>query len=317
MNIQEFVKKYHNHPILFLGTGISLRYLENSFTWDGLLEKIAIDLFGNNERYFDIKSKNMLDDRYNFKQIASSLEIEFNENLERDRNGKFKEINDEFYKGMERGINQSRFKLYLRKLLSNIEIKPQLKNEIVQLKKVRKNIGSIITTNYDCLIENIFEFKPLIGNDILLSNPYGSLYKIHGCVNEPSKIIITNDDYEKFNGKYELIRAQLLSLFIHNPIIFIGYALGDENIKDILKTIFTYIEPNTIEAERIRSNFLLVEYDAGSENTEVSDHDVDMNGFATIRIIITPNDTMQGINDVIRDIPFDSDDWVVEPPEDW
>ncbi|GAB6109505.1 hypothetical protein [Fusibacter bizertensis] len=70
MNIQEFVKKYHNHPILFLGTGISLRYLENSFTWDGLLEKIAIDLFGNNERYFDIKSKNMLDDRYNFKQIG-------------------------------------------------------------------------------------------------------------------------------------------------------------------------------------------------------------------------------------------------------
>ena len=30
-------------------------------------------------------------------------------------------------------------------------------------------------------ILKIFDFSPLIGNDILLSNPYGSVYKIHGC----------------------------------------------------------------------------------------------------------------------------------------
>ncbi len=76
----------------------------------------------------------------------------------------------------------------------------------------------------------------------------------------------------------------MLSLFIHNPIIFIGYAIGDENIKSILKTIFTYIEPNTPEAELIRSNFLLVEYEKDSTNLEVTDHDIDMSGFSTIRI---------------------------------
>ncbi|EFZ1984594.1 SIR2 family protein, partial [Shigella flexneri] len=66
--------------------------------------------------------------------------------------------------------------------------------------------------------------------------------------------------------------------------IFLGYNIGDINIKGILRTIFTYINPNTPEAEKIRRNFLLVEYDEGSQNTEVTDHDIDMSGFSTIRI---------------------------------
>ena len=284
MNIIDFIQQYRNHPVLFLGTGLSLRYLKNSFTWDGLLQQISLDLHGNKEFYYDIKAKAYADNDYDYKLIATYLEEEFNRVLSNDRNGKFKSINDMFYAGMERGINVSRFKLYISKLLETLEFRESKINELNELKKVRKNVGSIITTNYDQLIEHIFEFNPLVGNDILLSNPYGSLYKIHGCVTDPLRIIITNNDYFHFNEKYELIRAQLLSLFIHNPIIFMGYGIGDDNIKYLLKTIFTYIEPNTPEAEKIRSNFLLVEYEEGSENLEVTDHDIDMNGFATIRI---------------------------------
>ncbi|WP_425437518.1 SIR2 family NAD-dependent protein deacylase [Neisseria iguanae] len=123
-----------------------------------------------------------------------------------------------------------------------------------------------------------------MGNDILLSNPYGSVYKIHGCVSRPEKIILTEDDYNNFKVKYELIRAQLLSLFIHNPIIFLGYSVGDENVKDILKTIFTYVETNSEEAQKIRRNFLLVEYENGSDNIEVSEHNIDISWLTTIRI---------------------------------
>src|SRR5699024_9945543 len=120
---------------------------------------------------------------------------------------------------------------------------------------------------------------------ILLSNPYGSIYKIHGCVNEPTKIIINEDDYKSFSKRYELIRAQLLSLFIHNPIIFLGYSVSDENIKSLLRTIFTYVEPNSDHAHKIRQNFLLVEFDEGSQSTSISAHDIDLEGFSsTIRI---------------------------------
>ena len=159
-----------------------------------------------------------------------------------------------------------------------------MQEEIAEFKKTRKNIGSIITTNYDGFIEKLFEFEPLIGNDILLSNPYGSVYKIHGCVTDPLKIIVTNQDYAVFNQRYELIRAQLLSIFIHNPIIFLGYNVGDENIKSLLRTIFTYVEPNSPAAEKIRKNFLLVEYEKDSKSRDVIDHDIDLQGFATLRI---------------------------------
>ncbi|RPF55263.1 SIR2 family protein [Aquisalibacillus elongatus] len=284
MHISEFVKNFTNHPVLFIGTGISLRYLENSFTWDGLLSYISKELKGTNEFYFDLKSKHQKEGSYDFTKIALDLENEFNETLINDRNGKFKDINDKFYENMENGKNISRFKLYISRLLSDYLLKENKTQEVAELKKVRKNIGSVITTNYDSFIEDVFEFNPLIGNEILLSNPYGSVYKIHGCVKDPGKVIITEDDYNVFDERYELIRAQLLSLFIHNPIIFLGYNIGDDNIKGILKTIFTYVDPNTAQAEKIRKNFLLVEYEEGSQNTEVTDHDIDMSGFSTIRI---------------------------------
>lgn len=284
LNINEFIQHFTNHPVLFVGTGMSLRYLKNSFTWDGLLSFISKQLKGSDEFYFDLKSKYETNGAFDYPKIAQDLEQEFNSMLIKDRNGIFKEINDLFYQNMQKGINISRFKLYIASLLNQYIVRTDKIDEINELRKVRKNIGSVITTNYDKFIEDIFEFIPLIGNDILLSNPYGSVYKIHGCVDDSGKIIITGNDYVNFDEKYELIRAQLLSLFIHNPIIFLGYNVGDGNIKSILKTIFTYINPNTPEAEKIRRNFLLVEYEEGSQNVEVVDHDIDMSGFATIRI---------------------------------
>lgn len=284
MDINEFVGNYKNHPVLFIGSGVSFRYLKNSYTWDNLLCKICEDLCGNDEMYLDIKSSCTTPTGYcNYPQIARKIEKIFNSNLEKDRNGKFKEINDMFYEKMRTGINLSRFKIYIANLLSDITVKEDVLNEINELKKVRKNIGSIITTNYDTFIESVFEFNPLVGNDILLSNPYGSIYKIHGCINDVSKIIITEDDYNRFDEQYELIRAQMLSLFIHNPIVFLGYNIGDDNIKKVLSTIFSYIPANTPEADKVRRNFLLVEYDKGSTNLEITEHDIIVKG-SNIRI---------------------------------
>ena len=146
------------------------------------------------------------------------------------------------------------------------------------------------------------QFNPLIGNDILLSNPYGSVYKIHGCVSKPEKIILTSEDYVNFSNKYELIRAQLLSLFIHHPIIFLGYSINDSNIKEILKTIFTYVELNSPQSQKIRNNFLLVEYVENSENEEVYEHDIELEGFETIRINRLPTDNYVSIYKALKEL---------------
>ncbi len=75
MNIEEFISKFSNHPILFVGTGMSLRYLNNSFTWDGLLQKISFELKNNDEFYLDIKSKHGSANKYNYDEIAKELEM--------------------------------------------------------------------------------------------------------------------------------------------------------------------------------------------------------------------------------------------------
>lgn len=284
MNVQEFIANFRNHPIVFIGTGLSIRYLSTSYSWEELLKKIASEFSDNDEYYLDVKSKFMTSNGCDYAKIATQIEMDFNKNLQDNRNGKFKDINDAFYENMKNGINISRFKLYIAELLKDVAFKESVENEIIELKKARKNIGSVITTNYDRMIEEMFSFNPLIGNDILLSNPYGSVYKIHGCVTVPNKIIITENDYKNFEERYELIRAQLLSLFIHNPIIFIGYNIGDKNIKDILKTIFSYVDYSSEKSKRIRDNFLLVEYEKDSTNTEVVEHDIDIEGYPTIRI---------------------------------
>lgn len=113
MNIQEFFSQYTNHPVLFVGTGISLRYLSNSHTWDSLLKKISYDIHESNEPYLDIKSSCEYNGKYKYEEIASKIETQFNKYLKENRNGKFKEINDLFYEKMENGINLSRFKMYI------------------------------------------------------------------------------------------------------------------------------------------------------------------------------------------------------------
>jgi hypothetical protein len=283
MNIQDFIKNFHNHPILFIGTGFSLRYLENSYSWDKLLETIDVKVFGDDTHYLDLK------DEYgvkNFPVIAQEIEKSFSKHLKSNSSDEFKSVNKQFYEALRNGQQPSRLKLYIAELLADLTKRddPKFQNEIALLKKARKNISAIITTNYDKLVEDIFKFNPLIANNILLSNPYGSVYKIHGCVTEPNSIIISQKDYEEFDKRYELIRAQLLSMFIHNPIVFIGYSINDPNITAILKTIFSYVEPNSPEANKIKDNFLLVEYEQGSTSEIVGEHDVILENGSTIRI---------------------------------
>ncbi|EMU8674504.1 SIR2 family protein, partial [Listeria monocytogenes] len=131
-----------------------------SYTWEGLLKHISYELTGNNETFLDLKSKSQNSDgTFSYEEIASDIESLFNNTLSQDRDGKFKEINDVFYDNMENGINLSRFKIYISKLQDDLSIKKDKQAEITALKKVRKNIGSTITTNYDELIEDLFEFS--------------------------------------------------------------------------------------------------------------------------------------------------------------
>ena len=111
MNINEFFSAYKNHPILFIGSGFSLRYLDNSYNWQDLLKKIGLELYENEEPYLDLVGECTRDDECNLPLLAFKLEKEFNKISAADRNGKFKEINDVFYDNSRRNISLIRFNI--------------------------------------------------------------------------------------------------------------------------------------------------------------------------------------------------------------
>lgn len=79
MDIYEFVKGFKTDPVLFIGSGISMRYLENSFTWELLLKELALGINTDPNYYWDIKSRSRGTDKsiFSFPKIASILEEDF------------------------------------------------------------------------------------------------------------------------------------------------------------------------------------------------------------------------------------------------
>ncbi|MNQ99359.1 hypothetical protein D3C85_1150890 [compost metagenome] len=78
--------------------------------------------------------------------------------------------------------------------------------------------------------------------------------------------------------------------------------MGDDNIKKILKTIFSYVEPNSELATKIKNNFLLVEYGKGINNEVISEHDIVLDGGLTIRINKIRTDNFSSIYNGISNL---------------
>lgn len=267
MDIKEFVSNFKTHPILFIGSGLSRRYLKNSPDWHELLSNIAKDIWGNDLKYIELAEKF----RFDPLKIAGEYETLFNAEMRtKPKFLQIKEINDQ---NIRNKILISPFKIYLSKIFSNIEYKEEITDEIEMFQSLENYIKSIVTTNYDGMLEDLIKFNKLVGNDILLSNQYGTIYKIHGCHTEPQKIVFTQDDYNNYKEQNKLIISQLISLFIHSPVIFLGYGNDDENVNLVLETIYSFVGNNQVLRDKLKNNFLVVEYAQNSTNRQVSNFD--------------------------------------------
>lgn len=104
-------------------------------------------------------------------------------------------------------------------------------------------IQTIITTNYDKSFEYAYgsDIFPIISDKDFPSFPRNkiSLYKIHGDIDIPDSMIITESDYRSYydSGKEDLIWHKIKTLISEYSILFIGYSFGDSNIKSIFEYI--------------------------------------------------------------------------------
>ncbi|MDC7956286.1 SIR2 family protein [Fusobacterium simiae] len=299
--IREIITSLNRQPILFIGSGFSKRYLglEN---WEELLKKFISDI-SNDDFKYEMYANKISEEDYYGKQaaIAKLLEKDYNEAVFNDQKfNDFKIRNKNFIK---KGI--SPFKIAIAEYFENIDYNnTEEKEEINLLKEIQqRNISGIITTNYDKFLEKIFQnFKVFAGQEeLIFSNLEGiaEIYKIHGTSSSPETIIITSDDYKKFEEKSDYLTAKLLTIFLEYPIIFIGYSINDKNIKNIFSSIAKCL--NQEQLEKLKQRLIFIEYKK-LENSSVDTHSIDFNNGKIIEMIKIKTDNFSEIYKSLKEI---------------
>ncbi|VXC43920.1 SIR2 family protein [Chryseobacterium sp. 8AT] len=248
--LKSHLQKFNTSPILFLGSGFSRRYL-NLPTWENLLIEMSEQL--KLQKPFEYYKSNA---NSQMPEIAKIMGDDFNEIWWNDPF--FEESRNKFKSNATTKYSPLKFEIS-RRILENTEFVEDevIEKEIRLLKKI--NIDGIITTNWDVLCEAIFpEFSKFIGQEELIFSELlavGEIYKIHGCSTKPNSLVLTSDDYDNYETRNPYLAAKLLTLFIENPVIFIGYSLDDENIQSILKSIIKCLTKDKVEKLKDRLIF--------------------------------------------------------------
>lgn len=256
-------------PFLFVGSGFSQRYLHTP-TWHTLLECFASISAPTKAPYSYRYYQNMTQNTADLPLMATVIEKDYNELW---YNKELEDYNDPEVQKQVSELNVSPFKAGIAKHIKKLsDIDNRYSKEIEQFKKLAKtSIAGIITTNYDCLLEQLTGYQVFIGQTEMITKSVlgiGEIYKIHGSVEQPNSIVVTDKDYQNFSKSTPYLSSKLITIFMENPIIFIGYSMSDSNIQAILEAILECYTENNQHSLEDRMYF--VEY-AGEEVSENRD----------------------------------------------
>ena len=99
----------------------------------------------------------------------------------------------------------------------------------------------VVTTNFDFLLERQYEAtprycRPVIDEDQLSVNvdePALQLLKLHADLHHPTRLVVTEADYDGFLADYPLLGTYLANLLITRTAVFIGYSLDDPDFRQV------------------------------------------------------------------------------------
>ncbi len=267
-----------NAPYLFVGSGFSRRYF-NTPGWEELLREIAV--------VSGLKYGNYVDSQDNLPQVASNMASDvrcawYDEKFKEYEWGNVENLEDiglhkeAALKYITCNLIENRIKnalpAYLDENRSAESVVGRDKAQLVEEMRVfsKLNPPAIITTNYDSALEKIFSDYKVYGNQIDMISAslhgMGEIYKIHGTVDSHLSIILTEGDYNNFLNKNKYLIAKLLTIFTENPIVFIGYSLSDENIREIFMGINECLGESTdIKDDYVRKFIFLNRLGEGEE----------------------------------------------------
>jgi len=109
---------------------------------------------------------------------------------------------------------------------------------------LRLGIRTWITTNFDDLLEQALReagqrFTKVVRDRDL---PYTSadrltLIKLHGDIEQPDTIVITQQDYNTYFRRFPRVKEKLSSLLVDKTFLFIGYSISDPDFNQLQSEI--------------------------------------------------------------------------------
>lgn len=256
--LSERLKSFVSAPILFVGSGMSRRYLGLP-NWEGLLTEAA----AKTDKSYAYYRSNANGD---LPTIAQLLVNPINELIWTDE---YKGIRDANELHLQK--QDSALKILISERM--LQLVPTVDEALQQELELFKNavIDAVITTNYDTMLEGIFPgYQVYVGQDeLLFADPrgVGEIYKIHGSASNPNSIVLTKEDYEVYSKRNPYLAAKLLTLFAEHPVIFLGYSLSDPNVTQLLESLVSCLKPEHVSKLQDRLIFV---HCRDSEKSEIT-----------------------------------------------
>ncbi|MEV8265633.1 SIR2 family protein [Microbacterium sp. NPDC077057] len=239
-------------PFLFVGSGFSRRYV-GADDWAGLLRRFTEPAGNTYERYASAANGS-------FPQIATLIADDFHDVWWDSPEYAAQRAVHPSPKGRSSPLKIA-IADYLGDVKSQLPVSGDLAKELDLLRK--STIEGVITTNYDELLEQLFpDFAVFAGQDELLFHEpqgVGEIYKIHGSAAKPESLVVDSDDYERFTRRNAYLAAKLLTIFVEHPVIFIGYSLTDDDVREILTSIAHVLTNENLS--KLQDRLIFIQWD--------------------------------------------------------
>lgn len=139
-------------------------------------------------------------------------------------------------------INPADFASYIREVMAE----PRYQASDIHEYVLNLDPKIVVTTNYDDIYDTYCKsgkeqglynvckyYESHLVSD--LRSPVRQIIKAHGCITDPSKIVLTRSQYFQERQNHPNFYKVLDALFLTNTLLFLGYSLSDPDIQLMLE----------------------------------------------------------------------------------
>lgn len=256
-----------NAPVLWVGSGLSKRFVEGYPTWDELLERIAFraGFDWNSFPAVKLRAKDRIDPNAKEDEVAAETATLLSELLTDrfiKREADPKEVLGE--EGALRYMHGSDpVKLLVCSELKDVVLRSDMKEEIDEFRKLVDIVPAVVTTNYDTVIETLFNdrFAVYDSTDDYYGAPdvgIGEIHKLHGTVRRPDSIVLNTRDYKQMEPRSHVIVSKVISLMCESPLLIIGCSMRDWIVREVLRGMISSFSKE--KAMEMCRNIVYVDY---------------------------------------------------------